>query len=283
MKSSVLSVQLVTSSVGASASAGAAQAADRGCSRSRTAVEASAVIAGIASSSSDLPSADEFQLDFRMSHRRIQRGLPRPRGGTRPIRVEQFENPALASVVADLSDPLQADRALGRSGPISIGGITTFDDEGLARPHLCRSERGNASARASACASRARAIARSGLRAIEQRDCWRERRSRDRIADRNVRRLRADDDLGFWHEASSRRLIGKACRFDFVLQGGWFTQRRARPNQQLLQERQWRTDRIGATATTIRVTSPAFVKNPASTDCACPGRRGRPPSRPPGP
>src|SRR5262245_26365999 len=58
----------------------------------------------IVCSSSNLHTADKFQLNLCLAYRRVERRLTHARTGARPIRVEQIENAALTGVVTHLRD-----------------------------------------------------------------------------------------------------------------------------------------------------------------------------------
>src|SRR5687768_2018516 len=76
----------------------------------------------------DLPSTDELQFNFRLTHGRVEHGLPDAGRGSGSIGVEQFENPPLARLVADLRDPLDLAGGGGRRRPISLRHLTAIDD-----------------------------------------------------------------------------------------------------------------------------------------------------------
>ena len=169
MNSSVLSVQFVTSSVGVSASAARPPATCRAAGRRQRRRPARA--RSSRASSWNLPSADEFEFDLGLPHGGVERRLPHARRRAGAIGIEQFEDAALAGVVADLRDPLDLIGAVDRRGAIAVGG--------------CRAARRRRARSAAICArsvSAERLGSRLGLSGPRLRPA-RARAARDRTAE----------------------------------------------------------------------------------------------------
>ena len=136
------------------------------------------------------------------------------------IRVEQFEDAALAGVVADLRDPLDLDRRCSRPrsryrSAVSRRSTTAARSAAIS----ARSATRNASARASACA-RARLGQRPfGTAAIEQRNRWRARvNDAADVAAADGRRLRAGHDFRLGNPPPVGGALGEARRLDLLAQ-----------------------------------------------------------------
>src|SRR5215204_3919054 len=94
-------------------------------SRPREAARAAVVM-----SLRNLPATDVFELDFRLADRGVQHRLADAGGGADAKRVEQFEDAALAGVVAHLRDALDLIGALDRGAAVAVGRVAPFDDGG---------------------------------------------------------------------------------------------------------------------------------------------------------
>src|SRR6185295_12438093 len=78
-------------------------------------------------SSRSLPSGEKLELDLRLTNGEIERGLTQARGCADAKRIEQFENAALARVVADLRNTLNLGCTAHGLSAITLGSITPFD------------------------------------------------------------------------------------------------------------------------------------------------------------
>src|SRR5262245_60932159 len=80
----------------------------------------------VAVSSSNLPAADELQLDLCLAHGGVEDRLTESCGRSSSICIEQLENAAFARVVADLSNPLDLIGAGDGRCAIPFGRLTSL-------------------------------------------------------------------------------------------------------------------------------------------------------------
>src|SRR5687767_8089909 len=168
------------------------------------------------SGSWNLPSADELEFELRLTHGVVKRALPHARRRRGAKRVEQFENPPLAGVVAHLCDALQFSSGLYGAPAVAVRGQAPFADDCAPRRNLCTQGRARClelRGRLRPACPRRRLL---WLAAIEERDRHVNGHDTADIPIAEVGGLRAANDLRLRDHLAPGRAFCERCGINLV-------------------------------------------------------------------